>query len=105
MLKRLKFIQLLILSTAILGLSITFFIFRDAETDKIKEHILNVSVASYSGTCVCPFNKTARNEDCNTRSQYDQAGRTGTTRPICYKADITEEMVQSYKSAELNYSR
>ena len=105
MFKHLKFIPLLVISTVILGLLLTFFIFRDTEADKIKDHILNAAVASYGEICVCPFNKTARGEDCGTRSQYDQAGKQGLMRPICYKADITDEMVQSFKSAGLNNSR
>jgi hypothetical protein len=105
MLKKLKFSPLLVISAVIFGLLVVFFIFRDTETDKVKEHILNVAVASYGGGCVCPFNKTARDESCNNRSQYDQASKAGTIKPICYKADITEEMVRSFKSAELSYSR
>jgi hypothetical protein len=67
----------------------------DARSDAdIKKLIIAESIASYPGPCACPY-QTARNgSSCGKRSAYS---RPGGYEPKCYDADITPEMVLSYR--------
>jgi hypothetical protein len=89
---------------AIFLVGLLLFIFRDTESDKIKDQIVNAAIASYGGRCICPFNKTAQGDSCNNRSLYNKAQRMD-ARPICYRTDVSEVMVESFKSADLSYAR
>ena len=62
--------------------------------DQVRQRIIDDSVASYPGTCACPF-KTARNgSSCGGRSAWSKAGGYS---PICYKKEVTKEMVKAWR--------
>lgn len=62
--------------------------------DQVRQRIIDDSVASYPGTCACPFN-TARNGSlCGGRSAWSKAGGYS---PICYKKEVTKEMVKAWR--------
>jgi hypothetical protein len=63
---------------------------------QIKEAIVKSSIASYAGSCPCPFNTDRGGRRCGARSAY--SGPSGKS-PVCYVADVTAKMVQAYRDA------
>ena len=63
-------------------------------TEKIKEKMIQESIANYSGNCPCPYNTASNGSRCGKRSAYSRAG--GYT-PLCYSEDISDKMVKAYK--------
>ena len=61
----------------------------------IKQAMLRESIASYSGSCPCPYSKARNGEDCGARSAYSRRDGMG---PLCYTSDITDEDVSDYRS-------
>lgn len=64
------------------------------DNNYLKKKIIEASVNSYSGSCPCPYNRDRAGRKCGKRSAYN---RTGGHSPICYPADVTQEMVERYK--------
>jgi hypothetical protein len=64
----------------------------DAE---IKQDIIRESIAGYSGSCPCPYNRDRAGRSCGKRSAYS---RPGGASPVCYDADVTPKMVESYRA-------
>ena len=62
--------------------------------DEIKQHLINNSIRSYSGSCPCPYNTTRAGRRCGKRSAYS---RPGGYSPLCYKSDVSDEMVSKYR--------
>lgn len=91
MLRRL--LTVLVLS---LGLGVTWGQTRKpAKTDaEIRQEIINESIASYRGSCPCPYNTDRAGRRCGARSAYS---RPGGASPICYAKDVTEKMVDDYR--------
>ena len=50
--------------------------------DQVSQRIIDDSVASYPGTCACPFNTARNGSSCGGRSAWSKAGGYS---PICYK--------------------
>jgi|SRR5688572_22036496 hypothetical protein len=68
-----------------------------AKTDaQIKREIIQQSIASYSGSCPCPFNADRAGRRCGARSAYS---RPGGAAPVCFAEDITQKMVENYRMA------
>lgn len=66
-----------------------------AETDsQIIQDIINQSIASYSGTCPCPYSIDSAGRMCGGRSAYS---RPGGAAPICYASDVTPQMISDYR--------
>jgi hypothetical protein len=65
----------------------------DAE---IKQQIVRESIASYSGSCPCPYNTDRAGRSCGRRSAYS---RPGGASPACYAEDVTTKMVDDYRAA------
>lgn len=65
--------------------------------EQIKEQIIRQSLAAYPGNCPCPYNTDRAGRSCGRRSAYSRAGGYS---PICYPADVTEEMVTQFKSSQ-----
>jgi hypothetical protein len=66
-----------------------------AKTDaEIKQEIIKQSIASYRGSCPCPYNVDRAGRTCGRRSAYS---RPGGASPICYDRDVTQKMVDDYR--------
>lgn len=61
---------------------------------QIKQQIIQESIASYRGSCPCPYNVTRNGSQCGRRSA---SSRIGGASPICYPEDITQSMIDQYK--------
>lgn len=61
---------------------------------KIKQEIIEESIASYPGNCPCPYNTARNGSRCGKRSAYNRAGGYA---PVCYPEDVTEKMIQQYR--------
>ncbi len=67
-----------------------------AATDaQVKRAIIHESLASYPGPCPCPYNIMRNGRACGRRSAYS---RPGGYSPICYKSDVTPQMIRQYRS-------
>lgn len=67
-----------------------------AATDaEVRQHLVNQSIAGYSGSCPCPFNVDRAGRKCGGRNAYS---RGGGARPLCFPTDVTAEQVQSARS-------
>ncbi|WP_044184919.1 hypothetical protein [Phytobacter massiliensis] len=62
--------------------------------DQVKQKIIEDSIASYQGTCACPFNTARNGSSCGRRSAWSKAGGYS---PICYKKEVTKEMVKEWR--------
>src|SRR6266705_1995829 len=65
----------------------------DAE---IKQEIIRESIAGYSGSCPCPYNRDRAGRSCGKRSAYS---RPGGASPVCYEDDVTPKMISAYRAA------
>jgi hypothetical protein len=63
--------------------------------EDIRSLIIEQSVASYSGSCPCPYNSDRAGRRCGGRSAYS---RPGGAAPICYPSDVTDVDVQRFRS-------
>jgi len=62
-----------------------------ATDQEVRRFMIMRSIASYSGTCACPFNVDRGGRRCGGRSAYS---RPGGAAPLCYDGDITDRAVQ-----------
>jgi hypothetical protein len=62
----------------------------------LKRVIIASSIASYSGSCPCPYNTDRAGRKCGKRSAYS---RLGGGAPLCYDSDVTAKMVAAYRAA------
>lgn len=60
----------------------------------VKQALIGESIASYPGSCPCPYNTDRAGRSCGRRSAYSKPGGYS---PLCYPADITAEMVEYYR--------
>jgi len=63
----------------------------DAE---IAQEIIALSIASYSGSCPCPYNTDRGGRRCGGRSAYS---RKGGASPLCYEGDVTAAMIKEHR--------
>jgi hypothetical protein len=63
-------------------------------TAAIKRKIIQESIESYPGNCLCPYNTARNGSRCGKRSAYNRAG--GYT-PYCYLEDVIDRKVKEYK--------
>ena len=61
---------------------------------QVREAMIRESLASYPGTCPCPYNVHRRGHACGRRSAYS---RPGGYAPLCYTRDITDAAVADYR--------
>jgi len=61
---------------------------------EIKKAIIQASLATYSGSCPCPYNVDRAGRRCGKRSAYS---RPGGASPICFEEDVTPAMVEAYR--------
>ena len=62
--------------------------------DKIKQLIIEESIAAFPGVCACPFNMARNGSSCGRRSAWSKAGGYS---PVCYKDEVTQEMVREWR--------
>lgn len=68
---------------------------RKAKTDaEIKQVLISESIASYAGSCPCPYNRDRGGRSCGKRSAYSKPGGKA---PLCYPDDVTQKMVNDYR--------
>lgn len=63
---------------------------------QVKQAIIDESIAAYPGTCACPFNSARNGSACGGRSAWSKAGGFS---PICYKKEVTKEMVKQWRDS------
>lgn len=63
--------------------------------EQVKENVIAESIASYPGVCACPFNRARNGSACGRRSAWSKAGGYA---PICYKNEVTDEMVRERRA-------
>jgi hypothetical protein len=63
----------------------------------IKKELIRQSIASYSGSCPCPYNTMRNGASCGGRSAYS---RPGGESPLCYPSDVTPAMVRAYRQSQ-----
>ena len=61
---------------------------------QIKQEMIRVSIASYRGSCPCPYNVDRAGRRCGARSAYTKPGGTS---PLCFEKDVTQKMVDEYR--------
>lgn len=70
---------------------------RQAMTDaQVKQAIIRQSIASYSGSCPCPYSTARNGSRCGGRSAYS---RPGGEAPFCYASDVSAAQVSAYRRA------
>lgn len=65
----------------------------NAEIRAAKDAIIRQSIASYSGSCPCPYNTDRAGRRCGGRSAWS---RPGGYSPMCYESDISSSRLESY---------
>lgn len=65
--------------------------------EQVKQQIIQESIDSYPGNCPCPYNHASNGSRCGKRSAWSRAGGYA---PICYKDEITAEMVSEWRGRE-----
>lgn len=67
--------------------------------DEIRDIIIQRSIASYSGSCPCPYSRARDGSRCGGRSAYS---RPGGASPKCYRDDVSNTEVQRYQQTHAN---
>lgn len=62
--------------------------------DQVRKALVEKSIASYPGSCPCPYNVAKNGSRCGKRSAWSRAGGYA---PLCYPSDITDAMVKRYR--------
>jgi len=66
-----------------------------AQSDaQIRQRIIRESIASYPGSCPCPYNTDRAGRSCGRRSAYS---RPGGYAPRCYAQDVSRGEVQDWR--------
>lgn len=60
----------------------------------IIQRIITESVASYPGSCACPYSTDRRGKRCGNRSAYSKPGGYA---PICFAQDVTKSMIEAHR--------
>jgi hypothetical protein len=66
-----------------------------ASDDEIRRYLIAESIASYSGSCPCPYNVDRGGRRCGGRSAYS---RPGGRSPTCYEQDVPDEEVRRIRA-------
>ena len=68
-----------------------------ATDDEIRELMIAESLASYQGSCPCPYFSDRAGRQCGGRSAYS---RPGGSSPLCYKSDVSDAAVAAYRTRQ-----
>lgn len=66
---------------------------------QVKQAIIDDSISAYPGVCACPYNSARNGSSCGGRSAWSKAGGYS---PICYKKEVTDEMVMQWRESHSN---
>lgn len=61
---------------------------------QVRQAIIRQSIASYSGSCPCPYSTARNGSSCGGRSAYS---RPGGAAPFCYASDVSAAQVAAYR--------
>jgi hypothetical protein len=61
---------------------------------EITQQLIARSLASYPGSCPCPYNSDRAGRRCGGRSAYS---RPCGYAPLCFESDITSDMIDDYR--------
>jgi hypothetical protein len=62
------------------------------QTDaQIRQRLIRQSIASYPGSCPCPYSVDRGGRRCGGRSAYN---RPGGYAPLCYPSDVTPATIR-----------
>ena len=64
-----------------------------AEPADVRQQIIQDSIRSHGGYCVCPWQKDRKGRRCGARSLYS---RPGGYPPQCYARDVDETSVEAW---------
>lgn len=64
------------------------------DRDAIARELIDRSIASYGGSCPCPYNRDRSGRSCGARSAYS---RPGGEAPLCYLGDVTDAMIAAFR--------
>lgn len=68
-----------------------------AQTDaQVKQRLIRESIASYPGSCPCPYSTDRAGRRCGARSAYS---RPGGYAPLCYPSDVTPAQVRAARGS------
>ena len=93
LLQQLLFLPILLFSVSLLS-DVAIAKSQPANNDQIKQAIINESISAYPGNCSCPYNSARNGRSCGKRSAWSRAGGYS---PICYKNEVTQEMIDTWK--------
>lgn len=65
-----------------------------ASDAQIRAYVIAQSIASYSGSCPCPYNVDRGGRSCGRRSAYS---RPGGRSPLCYESDVSDQVVKQVR--------
>lgn len=68
---------------------------RDSDA-QIKQSLIRESIASYPGSCPCPYNSARNGSSCGGRSAWSRAGGYA---PKCFAKDVTAADVKAYRAS------
>ena len=61
----------------------------------LREAMVAESIAQYRGSCACPESTMRGGRRCGANSAWSKGGGQ---RPLCYAAEVTPQMLASYKA-------
>jgi hypothetical protein len=61
---------------------------------EIRRQIIRQSIATYPGSCPCPYSTDRAGRSCGRRSAYS---RPGGHAPKCFPADVSQADIQAYR--------
>lgn len=64
------------------------------DNQAIARMIIQESIASYPGSCACPYSRDRGGRRCGRRSAWS---RPGGYSPICYTSDVTPRMIDQWR--------
>lgn len=62
---------------------------------QIRQQIIQQSIASYRGSCPCPYSIARNGSSCGGRSAYSRAGGY---QPKCFPRDVTPSEVNAFRT-------
>lgn len=68
---------------------------------QIKRQMIEESIASYPGSCPCPYNTMRNGRACGGRSAWSKKGGHA---PICYDTDVTRDALRARMEVERQQS-
>lgn len=83
------------LTLAALALMLSLPAICQGDDDAIRDALIQHSIATYQGNCPCPYNLDRAGRRCGKRSAYS---RPGGEKPLCYRADVTQRMIERFKA-------